>query len=317
MACSWGGTCFDPAALEGNLCANPIIVGELPFETTGDTGMATNDLAYGDSVCEGETWGEGDEGNDLIYELLTGVAGVYTFAFVGFDAAVYLVADCDNVDTTCVAASETFGDDEEIVMSLGAEETYFFVVDGYSANGGEFELAIDVCIPNCEGKDCGDDGCGGGCGVCGEGEACDSDGTCVAAAEAAGNTCAKAFVVDALPYSFSGNVAYSTNDYLFGDGECAGEEWGGGDEARDQVFLFTPEATDIYVITVDGYDSVLYVTTQCDDIANTCVAGTDTWGDSETLELTIEQDTPYYIIVDGWAEDVFGPYILTIETQQE
>ncbi len=33
-------------------------------------------------------------------------------------------------------------------------------------------------MPDCEAKDCGDDGCGGVCGGCGEGEEC-TDGACV------------------------------------------------------------------------------------------------------------------------------------------
>jgi hypothetical protein len=40
--------------------------------------------------------------------------------------------------------------------------------------------APDECIPDCEGRTCGDDGCGGTCGPgCGDSEAC-VDGTCVA-----------------------------------------------------------------------------------------------------------------------------------------
>ncbi len=36
------------------------------------------------------------------------------------------------------------------------------------------------CIPSCEGRECGDDGCGGSCGQCGVGSACDgSRGVCV------------------------------------------------------------------------------------------------------------------------------------------
>ena len=35
-----------------------------------------------------------------------------------------------------------------------------------------------ACAPACEGKDCGDDGCGGSCGACAEGEACE-EGACV------------------------------------------------------------------------------------------------------------------------------------------
>jgi hypothetical protein len=36
------------------------------------------------------------------------------------------------------------------------------------------------CVANCEGKECGDDGCGGSCGPCtGEGVTCDEEGKCV------------------------------------------------------------------------------------------------------------------------------------------
>jgi hypothetical protein len=35
-----------------------------------------------------------------------------------------------------------------------------------------------TCTPNCVGKQCGDDGCGGSCGQCGPNEVCTSDGVC-------------------------------------------------------------------------------------------------------------------------------------------
>jgi hypothetical protein len=35
------------------------------------------------------------------------------------------------------------------------------------------------CVLACEGRTCGDDGCGGSCGACGEGETCDASGQCV------------------------------------------------------------------------------------------------------------------------------------------
>ena len=37
-----------------------------------------------------------------------------------------------------------------------------------------------VCHPSCDGRDCGDDGCGGLCGSCAQGEACDPTGACCA-----------------------------------------------------------------------------------------------------------------------------------------
>ena len=48
--------------------------------------------------------------------------------------------------------------------------------------GGEAttpDTGTDVCQPNCEGKECGDDGCGGSCGACADGEECSADGQCV------------------------------------------------------------------------------------------------------------------------------------------
>jgi hypothetical protein len=45
------------------------------------------------------------------------------------------------------------------------------------------------CIPQCEGRTCGDDGCGGTCGDCGNNEVCDS-GTCICVPECApANAC--------------------------------------------------------------------------------------------------------------------------------
>jgi hypothetical protein len=36
-----------------------------------------------------------------------------------------------------------------------------------------------ICIPNCAGKQCGDDSCGGSCGSCGSGTVCASNGICL------------------------------------------------------------------------------------------------------------------------------------------
>jgi len=36
-----------------------------------------------------------------------------------------------------------------------------------------------ACVPDCSGKECGDDGCGGFCGICLSGKTCNSNGQCV------------------------------------------------------------------------------------------------------------------------------------------
>ncbi len=52
------------------------------------------------------------------------------------------------------------------------------------ANGSciEIEAAAfdsDVCTPQCDGKDCGDDGCGGTCGTCGHDQGCSTESKCI------------------------------------------------------------------------------------------------------------------------------------------
>ena len=41
-------------------------------------------------------------------------------------------------------------------------------------------FSSEGCVPQCENKDCGDDGCGGTCGTCGHDQGCSSESKCVA-----------------------------------------------------------------------------------------------------------------------------------------
>ncbi len=57
---------------------------------------------------------------------------------------------------------------------------------------GENAACVDggcVCEPACEGKACGDDGCGGSCGACDAGQACDAAGQCACVPGCAGKAC--------------------------------------------------------------------------------------------------------------------------------
>jgi hypothetical protein len=44
-------------------------------------------------------------------------------------------------------------------------------------DGWYYSIQVNLCVSICIGKQCGDDGCGGDCGACNEGEIC-TDGTC-------------------------------------------------------------------------------------------------------------------------------------------
>jgi hypothetical protein len=51
---------------------------------------------------------------------------------------------------------------------------------GTCSNGESctFGVCVSSCTPSCSGKECGDDGCGGSCGTCSYGKTCNSWGQC-------------------------------------------------------------------------------------------------------------------------------------------
>jgi len=57
------------------------------------------------------------------------------------------------------------------IKSLNLLFLVFFIYSGCSDDGS--------CTPNCNGKECGDDGCGGSCGECTGYESCGQDGVCI------------------------------------------------------------------------------------------------------------------------------------------
>ena len=51
--------------------------------------------------------------------------------------------------------------------------------NGSDPSGSFAKACPTQCQPNCDGKTCGEDGCGGSCGTCGAGKTCNSAGTCI------------------------------------------------------------------------------------------------------------------------------------------
>ncbi|RJO66469.1 MAG: hypothetical protein C4523_12345 [Myxococcales bacterium] len=91
------------------------------------------------------------------------------------NAVLYLkAASCEGKELAC--EKRLGGENAKIGMELEAGR-YYLTVENYDA--GEFGLAVDLCAPDCEGKACGDDGCGGSCGECPELTTCNDGGECV------------------------------------------------------------------------------------------------------------------------------------------
>ena len=89
--------------------------------------------------------------------------------------------------TACPSSpSGNAGTDLDTIVQVDTADTS---ADGDSERATETPSA-DVCVPDCLGKQCGDDGCGGSCGECPTGQACQDDGTCLGCTpECAGKAC--------------------------------------------------------------------------------------------------------------------------------
>ena len=94
------------------------------------------------------TSGWGEDGRDAIYRVDAAVGQTITAVVTpeGYDAAIYILVDCNNPDT-CVAGLDTGGDDdsETIEHTAVADTSYYVAVDAWrDSEHGCFTLRVTV-----------------------------------------------------------------------------------------------------------------------------------------------------------------------------
>src|SRR5205823_2420258 len=111
---------------------------------------------------------------------------------MGIDAQSYGIDTVLHIHSgTCAGTVVACNDDAAPPGNFGSHVfgllqpgTYYVVVDGFDTHAvGPFTLAVHLvagCVPQCDGKFCGDDTCGGTCGACPPGSACNAASRCVA-----------------------------------------------------------------------------------------------------------------------------------------
>jgi hypothetical protein len=182
------------------------------------------------------------------------------------------------------------------------------------------------CVPDCAGKQCGDDGCGGQCGTCPEGTACaQSIARCMP--ETQSGTCA-----NPLPLLPAGTP-------LLGDHVLQGDSSGGLHQAVPTCNRTSRSVESVYTFTLTermglearstGYDTVLHLrrkssdngTTDCLDNtpAHTVACSDDSSppGDfGSRIAVALDPGT-YYLIVDGFDASQSGPFALQVRFTRE
>ncbi len=196
------------------------------------------------------------------------------------------------------------GGEYRVDRTMAKDEVVYFTVDGMDVDGpasGEVTVSVAVaCDPQCEGKNCGADGCGGTCGTCQyPADICGPEQVCLAPESVTGNTCAAPFVVGALPFVGEGDTREAWDDMLLDEYQCGGLVAKGMGSA-DQVWqLQAGEAGDYeVVVTPVGWDAIVYALSDCADPVATC-HGADDGQLGEMLKLTLGANESVFIVVDG------------------
>lgn len=340
--CGSGEICDDGQCVPrqmGDTCVSPFEVTTLPFSWSGDTRAFAHDFAYSLTQCPDFPFGLGAASSDVVFRFDPPSSGRFLAKVDGdFDVNLWASESCESAATQCVGARRTGGRKVSLPLDATVGVPLYVIVDGASNtdnSAGHVTLDIDSCTPDCEGRTCGDDGCGGSCGGCEDGKSCVlSPGSCVipyecpattACVAIEGDLCESAFTIGALPYSDSRNTATFKNDYGYGGFYCPLQPDGSGSRdtrgfgAADVAYRFTAPRAGLYRFGLDTgpanavFDAALYLAGDCSDIEATCL-GADERDRNERVWANLAADQTVFAIVDGWTNfsNLTGNYKLEV-----
>ncbi|MFO0630836.1 MAG: lysyl oxidase family protein [Polyangiales bacterium] len=191
--CVGGQTCVEGACatvVAPGTCANPLplIAAGVPVVGShivqGDTSTGVNGTV---PHCN-----RASTARDLVYTFTLTETLAIDARVSGYDTVLSLrtgaCADSDPAMRTqpnwCSDDASPPGNYGSRIATMLPAGTYYLLVDGYNGQQqGPFDLSVRFvrdCVPQCDGKYCGDDGCGGSCGACGAGQVCSpSSNRCV------------------------------------------------------------------------------------------------------------------------------------------
>ena len=139
-------TCAAAPTVPGNdQCDGAIAIGCGPIALSGNSLAATDDydLCPGSPICEASCTGFDSPGRDVVFRIDVPAPGLvldvtYALEPAGADASIYLVTDCAQPSSSCVAGSDSdVGEPTEtLVYTFATAGTYYLILDAFSPNGG-------------------------------------------------------------------------------------------------------------------------------------------------------------------------------------
>jgi hypothetical protein len=273
-------------AITNDTCANATAITMASGKATanGHNLGATDTVNLPATGCTGED----TEGGDVFYsmQLTAGKAYKITMTPVsGFNAGVYVLSDCANPTTKCVAGAdkELSGTAEVTYFTPTTTGTYYFVVDsrykqGDSYSEGSFSLEIEEVTPPAN-------------------QAC---------------TSAELLTLASGTVSKSGTTGGATDEVRLLATDCTGETTDG----PDVFYKMTMTAGNGYIVnlTSSEFNESLYVFSDCSDVAGTCKIGADLEATAaEEVSFVPATTGTYYIGVDSRTTGDQGAFTLQVD----
>lgn len=310
------------ARLQGDVCFTAINASAGISDAT-DWDTLTNDYDPGSTGCVPNTAGTQTAGPDKAYyvEVPPGyVLNAVQTLGSGDRGSLYLVEDCENLDSCVLGVNDNTGLIEELTyFNTTPDLQSFYLIadtelDSFGYNVGDLSIAIEetICTPGavqCNGTDNAET-----CQVLGT--AWDSE---FCSFGCAGGVCTPVSNQDcSSPIDLAnGPVTARIDEYSAnlnpGFSGCTRRSASG----PDAVYSVTPAAGEVALVSVTAnFDASLYAVTDCSDTTNTCVAGSDTSSvTDETIQFAGDGVTTYYVVVDSQFSGS-GIYTISASLQQ-
>ncbi len=210
----------------------------------------------------------------------------------------------------CAAGSDPCNDDADCTADTCDEATQ---TCAHALAQDDCASCAADCTPDCTGRICGDDGCGGTCGDCPAGSGCTIGGQCNPADQA--GTCASPLPLlpEGTPLIGRHTVEGDTSMGLHQEVPTCNST----STAVEVVYVFTvDEAMGLEAMSL-GYDTVLHLRRACDDDGPAATVGCSDDsappGDYGSRITTLLDPGTYYLIVDGFDATQYGPFTLELK----
>lgn len=144
-ACAKDTTCAQGEP--GEYCSVAIpLIGSLPISVSHTVGGALDSYTLPQGAC-GSTTAIGKGGQDLAYSFTAPSTGTFTVGVTGkdgMDPALYVVSDCTQLASSCLAfsAKTTANGSESVQFSAQAGQIVYFVIDNETTVSGSFLLSV-------------------------------------------------------------------------------------------------------------------------------------------------------------------------------